>query len=58
MVLNLEDESEAPGGLRNTQIAGPHPGASDSEGLEQCLTIHISGKFLDFVVATGLGTTR
>lgn len=34
MVLKLEPASESPAGLVETWIAGPHPGDSDSDGLE------------------------
>lgn len=53
MFLQLENVAESPARPVKTQIAGPHPGVSDSPGLESGLIICIFNKFTDDVdVAT------
>lgn len=55
MVLNLENVPESPGRPVKTQISGPHPRVSDSQGLEWALMISVCNKFTDAVDAGSPG---
>lgn len=56
MVLNLENVPESPGKPVKTQISGPHPRVSDSQGLEWSLMICVGNKFTDAAAAGSPGT--